>query len=179
MTSRKKAGFMLLMVMLFVFLTACGSKEEERTLQIQRLDKTMSIDSEIQLPYEVKLYEKATEACKNSIAVTQYGEKGTISCSFSTKGEEKFTGVTEGTVIESGEKTNGCKANHQVGDISLISLDIPKMEEEATIVYGVEISSLETGKLKLTLYFCMKIEVSEKPGNAEETKEIFQSNEGK
>ena len=82
-------------------------------------------------------------------------------------------------MIESGEKTNGCKANHQVGDISLISLDIPKMEEEATIVYGVEISSLETGKLKLTLYFCMKIEVSEKPGNAEETKEIFQSNEGK
>ncbi len=159
MTSRKKRSFVLLMVVLFVFLTACGSEKEPETI-VQTTEEaeggieetaeddfgTFEIQSvegwkmEEEFPYAIQLYDTASEALEHAsdnklIAVP--GESGRVNFSYYQINEDGISvwEITRGIIVEiNKEVLTGRAYINDFGDIQTFSID---MEKEMDMTYEV------------------------------------------
>ena len=155
MKSRKKASFMLLMVMLFVFLTACGSekKEEPETTVITteqteeamegQNPETLTIQSvkgwimEEEFPYEIKLYDRASEALEHAsdnklVALAE--TEGRVNLSYSMIGRHELRYINNGRIVQENKVTGSASFPTTTGDIQTVSI---RMERELDGIYEV------------------------------------------
>lgn len=113
--------------------------EENLQIQIRNLEGIVLEDEESKLPYNITMYDSATEAFENPIRI-HLNEEGKINFS-STKSEDfSVQGVYNGIVIEENQEYTGCSDYQvtKVGDISTFSLMLPDIKKQATIVYQID-----------------------------------------
>lgn len=131
----------ILILLLFFLILYLGRKrtEEKDVLQIQSLEETR-LDKRPKLPYEIKLYEKSTEAYNNPVTIyvrEDHDEERYISFSFTS---ERFSvsAVKGGVIIESNKSIYGTDNINYAGDIQTFSVEIPNdIKEISTIIYPI------------------------------------------
>lgn len=135
----KVRKLMLILMLLVVFCTGCREEEKEKgVLQIQNLQNVFLNEDTKTLPSEIKYYETAEEAYNNpeSICLEDNEEEGYISFSFTGKNISVFK-VLDGILVERNEECAGTNDIPGIGNIQTFSLQVPIVEKNSTIVYGI------------------------------------------
>lgn len=146
-----KRRIMLLVVLTLIMgLVGCGetteTKQPEATkteqpktavLQIQRM-KNCCLKEEGDLPYEIPMYEKSTDAYNNPVTI-KVADEATITMSFTSE-EHELAYVGIGLIIEKDCETNQYwEWPNEVGEISTVELNIDTQEEACTVIYPLHL----------------------------------------
>lgn len=178
MRNRKNALMSIVVVicLLMCCLTACGPSSAEETpietttakaestevLQIQNIEKITLEEENSKLPYEIKMYDTATEAYNNPVVIVKENKNGG-SISFSFTSESENIDFVEGIVIEYNDifvqsVFNSSGEVECVGEIETFSLDLPLAEGVSTVVYEIHTAIMDEGTTVHYMAFRMEVE---------------------